>query len=279
MVQGVYSVFGGCMRCFKQTGGVFFALFVVLLSAGCSGRQSGRWERCEVAYNRAVSSIAADSHIEVDVIWLLQKTLEIEADSRLEEMVDSWIEQHSDHPYLLMVDSEGARLGLLENPGVGIDKYFSYVKAALGFPERRATQFVEDFVRIPNTGYILTHQLAALIWSKETNLKLDFKSEAVWGELIEKMAEEHVEQGDSVCVDLYAERTALLLKYGNPSMEEATGWVGKLVNSQNEEGTWPESTSILEYDGQFATARIPPSHTAALALLSIKIYMKEYLSE
>ncbi len=108
---------------------------------------------------------------------------------------------------------------------------------------------------------------------------MDFKVEAVWGELIEKMMEEHVEQGDSVCVDLYAERAALLLKYGNPSMEEAPGWIGKLVNSRNEEGTWPESTAILEYEGQFATARIPPSHTAALTLLSIKIYMEECLSE
>lgn len=254
-----------------------FSVLCLGFLAGCSEPHSGRWEKCEEAYELSVSSLQSDVTIEADVVWLIQKVLAVAEDSRLRRIVDVWVGERLDHPYRILVEPGSARIELPESPGEGVDKYFYYVQAALGFPEERAARFVADFVEVPNSGYILTHQLASLIWCEETGLTLEFDAAAKKTELLAEIYAEHVEQGHTVCVDLFAERTALLLRYGNPDFEEATEWVGKLVNSQREDGAWPESKAVLEYDGQFATIRVPPSHTTALAMLAIRTYMIDYL--
>lgn len=250
--------------------------FLLMLSS-CSEPHSERWSKCERAYERALASIESDRTIEVDVIWLLQKLEERYSDRRVAAIIESWIAQRLDHPYLLMVKPDAARLELPVDPGTGIDKYFYYVQAALGYPENRAAAFVESFVREPDSGYILTHQLAALVWSEENGLKLGLNVLEKKRAIIDKIQSEHRAQGHSVSVDLFAERTALLLVYGEPTFDQATEWVGKLVNAQSDSGEWPASKSVLEYDGEFASASVPPSHTTALAMLAIRAYMFDYL--
>ncbi len=230
----------------------------------------------QAAYDRAKESLLRESRVEVDVVWLLQDILRMEPDRKLQQRVDAQLEQFAGHPYLLMVKPDAARIQLPSDPGRGIDRYFVYIQSAFGFPEDRAVRYVDDFVSKRERGYVLTHQLASLLWAEQTGLQLP---ESVWrrkAELMDQIYAEQIEQGHRVCVDLYAERVALLLRYGSPSREEAFDWIGKLVVSQREDGTWPDSNPLLEYDGQKATSKIPPSHTTALAMLALKCYILNY---
>lgn len=251
---------------------------MLLISALMMGCARSRIDQHVVqqAYNRAKNSLLQEDFIELDVIWIIQDILRIESDKELQALVDEYLERVDEHPYLRMVVPDAPRIELPENPGRGITRYINYIKAPFGTPRERAIQFITEYLSNEESGYILTHQLAVLIWSRQTGLDLPPDLMGRKAEVLQRIHDEQISDLEASCVDLYAERTALLLRYGKPYPEQAGQWIRRLIELQLPDGRWPPSSPRIYYDGQFASSKIPPSHTTALAMLAFKVYISDY---
>jgi hypothetical protein len=266
------NIFPICLRNVKRT--LFFVL--PLLACACSPELPPDKQKTQETYNRAKLTLLKSRELELDVVWILQDLVKISPDRKLNKLIKTRLRQSDTHPYRPMVDPAAPRIPLPSDPGQGIDRYFVYLQAPFGSPADLAVRYIEDYLSRPETGYILTHQFAVLLWAEQSGLELPDHITNRKSELLTQIYNEQVQQAHHVCVDLYAERVALLLRYGTVTKQEAFDWIGKLVTSQHEDGTWPPSTHILEYNGGKATARVPTSHTTALAMLALKSYLTFY---
>ena len=82
--------------------------------------------------------------------------------------------------------------------------------------------------------------------------------------------------------DLFAERVVLLLRFTTPRPKDVIQWVQTIIKAQLADGTWGNYSAQLSYDGQSVTGKIGPSHTIALALQTLRIFLnmpETYLAE
>lgn len=253
------------------------AAMVLMLLLGCSRPGQTLDQRAQKSYEKARDALLSRPEVvEVDVVWLLNDMLKSHPDADLEDLVRARTAALVGHPYMIMLDPYAARIPLPPDPGRGMDRYYVYMRAPFGEPKELAAQYVADYLSRPEGGYMLTHQLTALIWAEETGLELPQELMGRKNEILDRILAEQSNDAGIFIMDLYAERAAFLLRYGSVSHRDAEKWIERLILMQNKDGHWPASQAVLQYDGQFGSSLPPPPHTTVLAMTALQCYLHNY---
>ena len=258
-------------------------LSVLICWAGMSGctaehkrtvQERQRKERAQKAYHSARSAIMREPILTIDIIWLLQELQKAAPDETLEAFVNQKAAGIKKHHSLLLIDPSAPRSELPETLPSGIARYTTYLRSPFGKPKERAIRYITEFVSTEESGYDLTHQFAVLVWAEQTGLelppKLGGRKEYLWNKIYQE------QMVDDSFFDLYAERAALLLRFGKPKPEDVAIWIDAIVEFQLPDGNWKLASTIRKHGSQTAVLTPPARHTTALALLALQVYIAEY---
>ena len=270
---------GKCFGIVKRV--ILFFLAVIACYAWVRGCSSvGQFDPSRLrrnaakAYSSGVAAIMRRQALSVDSIWVLRECLKLTPDERLEEFVNEKAASLEEDPFLRLIDANVSRVDLPADPCSGLTRFYYYMLAPFGRPEGRSISFINDFLAREESGYVLTHQFLVLEWSGQTGLELPKQLAAKKGKILERMLDEHL--ADDCFSDLYAERAAILLGFGDQKVSNAAQWVEIIVNAQLEDGSWGLYSESLTFDGQSTTGEPGVSHTVVLALLSLRAYLDKY---
>lgn len=252
------------------------AILIIAASCAPTADQALR-QRAQTAFQKAKEALLSDPDaVQIDVIWLLKDLLQTFPDNDLQKLADTRQASLWGHPMMIMLNPTALRIPLPEEPGRGIDRYYTYNKSAFGTPQERAIQYISEFLATKESGYILTHQLLALVWAEESGLELPNQLKERRKDLLKQIHSEQTNEAGIFYMDLYAERAALLLRYGKVPRRDAERWIERLIQMQNKDGNWPGTLAVLHYDGQFGSSLPPPPHTTVLAMTALRNYLDKY---
>jgi hypothetical protein len=211
----------------------------------------------------------------LDAVWHIDLLVQIRPDPQLEWWANLRRRLLTRHETYRLIEPTAPLALLPENPGTGIDKWQVYMRAPFGAPQDTAVRYVEEYLgpelAAPESGYILTHQLAVLEWSKMTELPLPAELREREPVLLERIAAEHA--ADDVFSDLFAERIFLLSVYGNPSERELERSVRIIVDAQVEPGVWAPPPVTITYDGEAWETPVEPEHARKMAMIALAEYL------
>jgi hypothetical protein len=207
-------------------------------------------------------------------LWTLTKVTEQTGDGRYAGWVKEMVGFAANDRALRLVDSSQPQPVLPIDPGRGFLRFGNYVIAPVGQPAFRARRFIEQFISEAGAGYVLTHQILVIEWAREQGLKLPASVEDRKQQLLNALERE--QDADPQFSDLYAERAAVLIMYGDPAPEKMAAWIAVIVDAQKDDGSWEPFGQTVVYDGAKSFSRVgDPSHTQALALLALASYLKQ----
>jgi len=256
-------------------------LSVMICCAGCVPERKistsplqQRKAKAIKAYDSALAAIMREPVLGGDVIWILKEILKLTPDEVLEQFINDKMTSVERHSCLRLIDPNAPYVDLPENIPSGIARFSNYLRAPFGRPRERAISFIKDFLATEESGYILTHQFIVLEWAEQTGLELPKQLRDRRLNILEHILQEQLL--DDSYFDLYAERAAILLRYAKPDAKYVAKWIDVIINAQLENGNWPSSPGGLTYDGQSAVITPPVSHTTALSLLALRVYINEY---
>jgi hypothetical protein len=211
----------------------------------------------------------------LDAVWHIDMLLQVRPDPQLEWWANLRRRLLTRHETYRLIEPTAPLALLPESPGTGIDKWRVYMRAPFGAPQRTAVRYVEEYLgpdlAAPESGYILTHQLTVLEWSKATELPLRAELWEREPVLLGRIAAEHA--ADDVFSDLFAERIFLLSVYGNPSDQELERSVRVIVDAQVEPGVWAPPPVTITYDGEAWDTPVEPEHARKMAMIALAEYL------
>jgi len=257
---------------------IFPLLIVLCSSLACTPRLERRAVQSMVSGTNAMAEmhrrdVGEKRAFNAGTLWVLTKVTEVTGDERYAGWVKEMIGLATGDRALRLVDRSQPQPVLPVDPGRGVLRFASFVVAPLGQPAIVAQRFIEEFISEAGEGYVLTHQILVIEWAREQGLGLPASTDERERQLLKVLERE--QDADSQFSDLYAERAAVLVMYGNPTPEKAAGWVRVIVDAQREDGSWGEFSQTVVYDGQKSFSRTgDASHTQALALLALAGYLK-----
>ncbi len=239
-------------------------------------------KRAEVALNKAQNAVLKDlKHMnwQPGDIWVLQECSKRRRDAKLRQFVDRALQNFSNHPYAAVIDPNAKPIDLPQDPGKGFKKFTYYCVAPFGQPPERAISFIDSFLETEGQGYVTTHQLAVIIWARQKGLKLPADALNRKEPLLKQIAEEQ-RLDDRGFTDLYAERAAFVMMYGNPSQEDAAAWVETILNAQQEGGYWYAYKNTIAFDGEIVFVggikRRDIPHPTALCMLVLADFLQDF---
>ncbi len=198
----------------------------------------------------------AKTRVTVDTVWTLRKALEAQPDERLMAWADERAAELSGDKFARLLQPDAKRPILPEGQGTGMQQLGNYILAAVGAPADRAVRVIDEFTATAQRSYGLTHQVFVIKWAAETGLDLPSEVRQRVPGLLKKIAAELAV--DRRFSDLYAERVALLLFFGDPSEQDAARWTRKIVDEQGEDGLWGSS------------------HTNGFCVMALSLVLKRY---
>jgi hypothetical protein len=211
----------------------------------------------------------------LDAVWHIDMLVQIRPDPQLEWWANLRRRLLTRHETYRLIEPTAPLTLLPDNPGTGIDKWHVYMRAPFGAPQETAVRYVEEYLgpelAAPESGYILTHQLTVLEWSKMTELPPPAELWEREPVLLERIAAEHA--ADDAFSDLFAERIFLLSVYGNPSEQELERSVRVIVDAQVEPGVWAPPPVTITYDGQAWSTAVEPEHARKMAMIALAEYL------
>jgi hypothetical protein len=211
----------------------------------------------------------------LDAVWHTDLLLQIRPDPQLKWWADVRRPLLESHETYRLIEPTAPLYPLPDDPGTGLDKWYVYMRAPFGTPPSTALRFVADYLgpelAAPETGYILTHQLAVLEWAKETALELPAELLAKKPILLERISAEHA--NDNEFSDLFAERIMFLVVYGDPTDEELERSVRVIVDAQVERGVWTPAPITLTYDGESRYTEVEPEHARKMSMITLAEYL------
>jgi hypothetical protein len=226
------------------------------------------------AYTLGLAATLREQVLTVGDIWLLQKMLKSAPNKALQQMVNDRAADLTGHPFERLINPSTPYANLPEDPGVGLTRFYNYLLAPFGTPKNRAISFIDDFLSTDESGYVLTHQFLVLKWAEQAGLELPEQLEAKRQKLLDQILRKQL--ADKSFSDLYVERVAILLYFGDPDALAAAKWIKTIVNAQLQDGSWGLYAGHLSYDGQSITGKPGTSHTIVSALLSLRTYLDKY---
>lgn len=226
------------------------------------------------AYTSGFTAITRKTVLSVDEIWVLQEILKFTQDEALQQFVSDKAASLGGNSFLRLIDPDVSRVDLPVDPNSGFTRFYCYVLAPFGRPEKRAISFINDFMATEESGYVLTHQFLVLEWAEQTGLELPKPLRNKRKGLLKRILQEQL--ADDSFSDLYAERAAILLRFKRTKAKDAANWIRTIVSNQLEDGSWGTFYKELTYDGQSTIAGPTASHTIVLSLLSLRVYLNAY---
>ena len=225
-------------------------------------------------YANSIHSILDEKKWNVGEIWVLKELMKFDQDIRLPQLLNSQIDKLSGDPFLRLVDPKAPLVTLSEHPGTGRDRFYTYMLAVVGTPADQALSYVREFILSDAKGYVQTHQFLAMVWFEQTNIGLSAEFMAKKKLILSRIAAE--QERAEVFSDLYAERMAILLHYGNPKTPDVHRWIQTMVSAYLQNGRWVLYTENIAYDGERDTNAPGVNHTRILSLLSLRLYLDYY---
>lgn len=214
----------------------------------------------------------ADAPPTVDAIWFVQQVVNITPDPELEAWAEVYKPGYVSHPYYPLIEPTAPLPALPVDPGTGLLKLLVYVSACVGSPDPLAFSYLDALVSTVEEGYVTTHQLVAIEWALGAGRTL---SQSLLDErpvLLAKIEAEHA--ADPIFSDLYAERMAFMMLFGDPDPADVEVWIEKMLDAQTADGVWDVYAFELSYDGETAfglTSNL--RHVRGLSLLALTIYL------
>ena len=232
-------------------------------ASGCS--------ELEYALDAGAQAVRALPSFQAGDVWVLKQVAKLAPSLRLEPVIETQVAELIDSPFARQLDPSLPARPLPPYPGQGIRKLYAYIQAPFGEPHARAVEWIRAYLDHDAHGYVLTHQFLVLPWAEESGVVLPRELRDRQMPLLARIEREQgLDHGFS---DLYAERAALLLHFGEPARAAAREWVDTILAAQGDDGAWRDvQPSVIEFDGQQSRAFHPPSHTSAFALWALVAY-------
>lgn len=265
------------ISCVALVAAALFVLSAAQAGAEPAPAESDLRARAEEAFQAARAHTLRESlDVRLDAVWHIDMLLTVRPDPQLKWWADLRRRIVSDHDTYRLVEPTAERIPLPREPGRGLEKWHMYMEAPFGRPEHIAIAFIEEYIgpelAAPETGYILTHQLAVLEWAEETGLELPPRLVAMKPVLLERIAAEHAK--DDTFSDLFAERMFFMVIWGDPSDAELERTVRVLVDAQVEPGVWAPPPVTLSYDGESRVTEVEPEHARKMAMVVLAEYLR-----
>ena len=228
-------------------------------------------KKAQIAYASGLDKIMQDPELTVGEVWVLQEILRIDPSETLRKFIATTTEKLADDPFLRLIAPDTPPYELPADPGTGTARFKAYLLAPFGRPETRAISFIRDFVSTTESGYTLTHQVLVLHWGEQAGLTLPRQLACRKQQLLDQILKEQL--NDFSFSDLFTERVVLLLSFTTPGSKNVIQWVKTIIDAQLPDGSWGNYSAQLSYDGQSVTGKIGASHTIALALQTLRIFL------
>lgn len=232
------------------------------------------------ALTLAKASLLTEKKVAADVLWATIQIQKEKQDSKLEHFVKSQKAQIRNPTYLPEVFPSREKVSLPKSPKPGIRRFLTYLDAPCGQPEKTALSHLNSFIFKKNTtGYILTHQFIVLLLAEQAGLPISQNWRLRKKKILEEVYAEQMRASSVDCIDLYIERVAFLLFFGDQNKIErdhADLWIKTIINMQLQDGSWPLSKSSLSYEGETTNVSSPRSHTTVLAIMALQAYLTSY---
>jgi hypothetical protein len=247
-----------------------------LLVCGCRhGEPPDPWRAALQSHlERGVAALAqAPTVPNSGAVWSLQR-LYPERQPRLDALIARSIASQGGDPTARLNAPSLPPPSIPSDPGRGVARLSVYLQAPYGAPAQRAADFLRDFLATPGDGYILTHQLLALLWSEQFGVVSRDDAAALRAPLVARLLAEQ-SAAPAVFSDLYAERVALLLTFSPVPPPQRDAWLATIIAAQHEDGRWvDDGVSPLLYDGQQASAQHDWTHTSVHAVVALALGLR-----
>ena len=86
----------------------------------------------ERIYTTGMRSIMQEKVWNVGEIWVLKEILKLDHDGQLSQFVNDKVDKLSGDPFLRLVDPKAPLVALPEHPGLGRERFFTYMLAVVG---------------------------------------------------------------------------------------------------------------------------------------------------
>ncbi|MCF7973549.1 MAG: hypothetical protein K9N55_07020 [Phycisphaerae bacterium] len=226
------------------------------------------------AYKAGLAAAMQEPISNVGDAWLLQEINRLAPDQALQHRINNTVESNMLDPFLKLIDPCAPCVELAAKPGDGLNRFYNYMLAPFGTPREQALSLIHDFVAINSSGYILTHQFLLLQWAEQIGFELPENLVIKKQDFLERILQEQLK--NLSFSDLYTERAAILLHFGNQDPSNAANWVQTIVDAQLEDGNWGIYFETITFDGESISGELGVSHINALALLSLRTYLDRY---
>ena len=192
----------------------------------------------------------------------------------LKDWVERQIPLHKDDPFYPIISPKSrSKKSLGEDPGRGIVRWTNYLLASVAEPEGLAMRWLDDYLALDASGYILTHQLTALVWAEAMGRPVPASLRAKRPRLLARIAAEQAK--DSEFSDLWVERAAFLSAFGEPDRRDLEAWVETIVDNHLGSGDWGDGASEIEFDDHTLVAHHAREHLRGLAMIVLAKYLED----
>jgi len=256
-------------------------IIALVFTNGCisSNQSDPLKQKAALAFSRAQTSLLAEKKVAIDVLWVLTQIQNQRHSDAAEQFIESMKEHIKNPSYLPCVFPNHPKVTLPESPQPGIRQFLTYLDTPRGKPEKVALRNLKQFINEDADGYILTHQLIVLLLAEQAELPLSKEIIETKHYLIDKIYREQKNMKTMDCIDLYMERLALVLFFGNRKdidQQTINAWISTALTAQLPDGSWPVSKSTISYNGEKISISSPRSHTTALAMMALQAYLNDY---
>lgn len=227
-----------------------------------------------VAAARLITLADAPLTSSLDAIWFVQQVVNITPDLELEAWTEVYKPGYVSSPYYPVIEPTAPLPALPVDPGGGVFKFGVYVSASVGSPDPLAFSYLDALVSTVEVGYVTTHQLLAIEWALGAGRTLSQSLLDAKPVLLAKIEAEHV--ADPIFSDLYAERMAVMMLFGDPDPADVEVWIEKMLDAQTADGVWDVYAFEVTYDGETLfglTSNL--RHVRGLSLLALTIYLDQ----
>jgi len=253
------------------------AVLALLLVASPSAADDDLRTRAATAFEAARAHTLRESlDGRLDAVWHVDLLLQMRPDPQLKWWTDVRRPLLKSHKTYRLIEPTAPLHPLPDDPGTGLDRWSVYMRAPFGTPPSTALRFVADYLGpelvAPESGYILTHQLAVLEWAKQAGLEVPTELLERKPVLLEHISAEHAK--DDEFSDLFAERIMFLIVYGDPTDEELERSVRVIVDAQVKPGIWAPPPITLTYDGESNFTEVEPEHARKMSMIALAEYLR-----